>query len=165
MKCRYDLTAQELRERLNYDPETGIFFWRKTTRQGFIGKKAGYIDDRGYIVIVIDAIARKAHRLAVLYMTGNWPKEKVDHRNLNKSDNRWTNLREATASQNQANSRMYVCNMNGAKGITKRSNGRYRVQIRKDYKLNNIGTFDTIEEAKAAHTAAHVDAFGDFSRS
>lgn len=164
MKFRKTLTADELRERLHYDPETGIFRWRKTPRPGFVGKEAGYIDTHGYAIISIDFVAWKAHRLAFLYMTGEWPKETIDHRNMRKSDNRWSNLRDATAAQNQANNPKYSCNTSGAKGVFVRPNGRYRAAIRKNYKLFHIGTFATLAEASAAYAVAHAEAFGEFSQ-
>jgi hypothetical protein len=51
-------------------------------------------------------------------MTGEWPKTQIDHINLDKADNRWCNLREATQSQNFANTRILASNGSGFKGRT-----------------------------------------------
>lgn len=161
-RSRLDLTADYLRLRLHYDPSTGIFTWVKA-RSDNVGNTAGSLNDKGYVVIKIDDRLYKAHRLAVLYMTGEWPEETVDHKNRNKSDNRWENLREATQAQNSANQCMHARNKNGAKGVSKCSNGKYRVVIRVNYRLISVGTFETLVEAKTAHAKAHAAAFGEFS--
>jgi hypothetical protein len=76
---------------------------------------AGKINSKGYRLIGVDGRWHKAHRLAWLYMTGSWPREQIDHINLIKNDNRFENLREATQTQNHANTR---ARRRGLKGIT-----------------------------------------------
>ena len=91
------ITAERLRSILFYDPNTGFFIRRDT------GASAGSKNDRGYIRITIDGRSYRAHRLAYLYMAGKLPDADVDHKNRDRSDNRWSNLRQADGSQNQAN--------------------------------------------------------------
>lgn len=113
-----NLTAQRLRELLNYDPETGHFKWRVTRVGCGAGKIAGCVDKgTGYIVIKIDRQLHRAHRLAFLWMVGNWPADTIDHRNLQRSDNRWVNLREATMKQNQENLPLDPRNKSGHRGV------------------------------------------------
>jgi citrate synthase len=91
-----DLTAEELRRVLHYDPDTGIFTWKVTlSNRNPAGKKAGCIDHYGYIMMSIHGKRYKAHRLAWLYMTGAWPTNQIDHKFNNRSDNRFSELREA----------------------------------------------------------------------
>ena len=97
------LTGSRLEQLLNDDQETGIFTWRGGHKKVRAGMIAGTPDKDGYICIKIDQIMYKAHRLAWLWMTGDWPTEEVDHKDLDKSNNRFGNLREATHSQNNIN--------------------------------------------------------------
>src|ERR1039457_6646580 len=97
------ITAIELRERLQYDPNTGCWIWLKTPRRGYDGRPAGTLDAKGYWVIKIDGQSYKASRLAYLYMTGEWPPEEMDHIDRTSWNDRWTNLRPATRTENNQN--------------------------------------------------------------
>ena len=93
-----------MKEVLSYDPDTGIFVWKKALNDHIIvGSPAGYRND-GYINIGLHGSTFRAHRLAFIYMTGTCPEE-VDHIDMDRSNNRWTNLRAALRSQNNANRR------------------------------------------------------------
>src|ERR1700740_3455440 len=125
------LTAKRLRELLDYDPATGMFTWliNRQGRGARKGGEAGTINGDGYRQITIDQVIYPCARLAVLWMTGSWPKRLVDHRNLIKSDDRWRNLRQATHSQNGANS---ADRPSGVvfKGVTRdRARGKYAARI------------------------------------
>ncbi len=89
-----------VRSLLNYDPETGLFVWLSGHRAN---KPAGCKQGKGYVHICIDQKLYKAHRLAFLYMTGNWPTHHVDHINRIKDDNRWENLRDVPQRINLEN--------------------------------------------------------------
>jgi len=96
------LTQERLKELVHYDPETGVFT-ALVARGGKIS--AGDIlgsDCNGYIVICINYRKFYIHRLAWLYMTGEWPFE-IDHDNNDKSDNRWSNLFNRPHKQNARN--------------------------------------------------------------
>lgn len=150
------LTASRLRGFLQYDPDTGAFTWMRNVS---IGKKAG--DAAGgmtaerYIAISFENRTYKAHRLAWLYMTGDWPVGDIDHINGVRSDNRWRNLRDVPRSINVQNQRRaQVHNRAGLLGVQKRSPGRYRARIIKGGCAHDLGTFDTPEKAHAAYLAA-----------
>lgn len=100
-----ELAHSRLIEVLSYDKSTGIFTWVNPplTKPYLAGKPAGAIDANGYRVIRIDGVQFAARRLAWFYTTGEWPKGQVDHENRDRDDNRWKNLRDLTASQNQHN--------------------------------------------------------------
>jgi HNH endonuclease len=100
-----ELTAARLRELLDYDPITGAFTWRSPRQSGY---RRIFIDGRLYA----------ASRLAWLWMTGSWPKGQIDHANLKKDDDRWTNLREASQSAQSANRGRLRKNKVGLKGVT-----------------------------------------------
>jgi len=97
----HGLTTERLRELLHYDPETGEFHKISGGRPGPIGS----LDPAGYRQIAVDGVLYKAHRLAVLYMTGEMPISAlpVDHINRKRDDNRWCNLLVCTAVENSAN--------------------------------------------------------------
>jgi len=159
------ITAEYLRSILDYEPETGLFRW-KTVRNGRakVGQIAGSVNPgHGYVIIEIDGKPRRAHRLAVLWMTGEWPERDVDHENLTRHDNRWSNLRPATEQENGANRRALKNNACGVKGVY-RVGRRWRASIRVDYKLINLGTFSKKEEAGEAYAAAAMLYFREFAR-
>ena len=109
-----------LKELVDYDSETGIFTWkpRKWAYGAKAGTEAGWRDWKGYVIITLDRVNYRAHRLAWLYMTGEWPSQDVDHKDRNKANNRWINLREATRSQNMGNQSLRDCNTSGVKGVS-----------------------------------------------
>lgn len=151
------LTAERLRELLHYDPDTGDWTW-KVSRSGRVapGQRAGSVSD-GYLKIFVEGKRYGAHRLAVLYMMGKWPKNRVDHRDGDTFNGRWKNLREATHSQNIANSKLRKDNSSGSKGVLRTANGRYQARI-------ILGTFDTLTEAAKAYQRAAITVFGEFAR-
>ncbi|EMK2710698.1 HNH endonuclease, partial [Pseudomonas aeruginosa] len=98
------LTQERLKELLSYDAATGEFTWmaRKGSR-ALPGAAAGSNDGQGYVRIAIDGCRYRAHRLAWLYCYGKWPAAQVDHLNHRRDDNRLSNLREVSHSENQRN--------------------------------------------------------------
>lgn len=152
--CNSTLTAERLREVLHYDPETGVFTNRKN-RQGTAraGQKAGSVDKEGYLVIRVDYKHHKAHRLAWLYVYGEWPSLQIDHWDLDKSNNRIRNLRDVTGSTNMQNMVEARCdNKLGVRGVTPSGN-KFRANIGFRGKMLHIGSYDTVEEASAAYKA------------
>ena len=163
---REPVTQARLKELLHYDPETGVFTWL-VTRNNFVraGRVAGVPNSSGHIQIMIDGRAYFAHRLAFLYVTGEWPRHHVDHINCEEADNRWLNLREATGTQNNANARRRTDNSTGYKGVSWYKDGRcYRAYIRKAGHLHYLGSFSEPQEAHAAYVRAADRMFGDFAR-
>jgi HNH endonuclease len=112
------ITQEELKKVLHYNPKTGVFIWRaKRSRSVSIGDQAGHFRrGKGHVNIVINRRSYKAHRLAHLYMTGEWPEE-LDHIDGDPHNNRWENLRLCTRSQNSMNRRLGPTNTSGIKGV------------------------------------------------
>jgi phosphotransferase system IIB component len=96
-------------------------------------------------------------------VTGKWPPAQVDHKNLDRSDNRWTNLRLASNQQNQANQNAQKNNLLGIKGVS-RVGSKYKSQITHKKRNYYLGMFQTPEEAIAAYKAAAETLFGEFAR-
>lgn len=153
-----DISTDRLRELLSYDPETGIFRWLRK-RRGLVceGDIAGGFVRGGYLRIQVDGHGYSAHRLAWFYMTGEWPKGDIDHRNGGRADNRWGNLRDLPARLNRQNlraatSRNKSC---GLLGVSWHPRPRpWRASIRVDGKKLHLGYFHTKEEAYATYLSA-----------
>jgi len=164
VKRRPRLTRARLRELLHYDPETGEFRWRKR-RGGKIrpGDVAGTVPIDRYRKIAIDGRQYRAHRLAWFYRTGEWCPQVVDHRDGDPSNNRWSNLRRATWSQNNANRRPQRNKTCALKGVSRARRG-FRATIHKNGQLHYLGTFRTPQEAHAAYAKAAPKLHGEFAR-
>lgn len=161
------LTAERLREVLRYCPDTGLFYWiKKTSKKTIIGSKAGCHEKRyGYILIGIDGVIYGAHRLAWLYVHGEWPVDELDHANGCGADNRWQNLRAATHRQNLKNIKRPIHNTSGFKGVhLHRETGKWRARIVADGKHKSLGLHSTLEGAHAAYCAAARALHGEFAR-
>lgn len=160
------VTQKRLKQLLSYDPKTGLFT-RLVGRRGpnaRAGDVAGCDNGQGYIRIYVDGKPYKGHRLAWLYMTGEWVPE-VDHENTDRSDNRWDNLREATRAQNRTNCGPYKNCTSGLKGVSfyKRT-GKWKAQIQSGGKKVGLGYFVTKEAAHAAYVSAAHELHGEFAR-
>jgi len=158
------LTAARLRELLHYDPETGIFTWKVSTKKIRAGQTAGSKNREGYINIQIQGCKWKAHRLALLYVTGYMPAMQVDHINGNPMDNRLCNLREASHTENRRNAGVQRNNKSGFKGVCwSKQNKGWHAQISIDGKRTSLGYFSTPESAHEAYKIAAKRLHGEFA--
>lgn len=155
-KRRNDLPASYVREILSYDAETGVFTWRKPTNTATrIGDVAGGTHPDGYRVISIGGLKYSEHRLAYLWMTGEWPSDDVDHVDGNRANNAWDNLRACTCAENAQNLARPRTNSSGAIGVTwNKSCKKWQSSIRRLGKSHYLGLFDTVEEAAQAYLSA-----------
>lgn len=160
------LTAERLRELLDYDPETGIFTWRKTlSNRAVAGKVAGSPNGKGYIRITLDRRRYVAHRLAHLWMTGAFPVYDLDHENTIRSDNKWKNLRHATRAQNIANAKTFCTSRSGVKGVFWSGRDQnWRATICINGRNKHLGSFDDIGLAAEFRRLAADMVFGEFAR-
>jgi hypothetical protein len=164
VRRRPRLSHARLYELLDYDSETGEFRWVKRVNRSIqVDDIAGTVLN-GYRKITIQGRDYAAHQLAWLYMTGKWCSALVDHRDGDRSNNRWDNLRRATPSQNSANRRRHRNNKCGFKGVTRAVSGRWCASIHKNGRSRHLGTFSTPEEAHAAYMAAARRLFGEYAR-
>lgn len=147
---------------LRYDPENG--FWVRLRDGGGrrAGEIAGHLRKDGYRRIGFEGNEYLEHRLAIFCMTSAWPRNEVDHRNLNRADNRWANLREATHSQNRTNTR--PTSSSGFKGVTWHRDGKWQAQLGLGKTNIYLGLFDSKEAAHAAYRTAASRLFGEFAR-
>ena len=163
MPIKFDtaISRGRLAQVLSYDPDCGEFRWRVTLgSKAPAGNIAGSIGHYGYRTIRIDRRDYRAARLAWLYVTGRWPTKLVDHIDGNRSNDRWANLREATDSENQANSKRRT-DQPYHKGVSfHKAAGKWSAKIQGKH----IGLFETPEKAAAAYRQAAIVAYGHFAR-
>ena len=157
-------TDQIVRKSLKYDPLTGNVVWKKNkqNRWGEYGHRvesiAGNIRSHGYraISISVDGKNREiyAHRIGWFLSYGEWPNQ-IDHINGNKNDNRLENLRECVHAENMQNTKTYITNKSGFKGVYFSKKAKKWVsQITYNYKSIYLGLFDTAEEAHEEYLRA-----------
>jgi len=154
------ITLDRLKELLIYDPETGIFRWKKARRGCLANSIAGSATDQDYWHLMLDGKNYKAHRLAWLYMTGEWPVADTDHIDGCRSNNKFKNLRQASRAQNNVNS-IATWAASGFRGVYFQKNTKkWRVKAGD----RHVGYFDTREEGREAYLAAIKERYGEFAR-
>ena len=149
-----------LKERLSYDPATGVFTWNRYENRTnawnarFAGKEAGnvYCRKDGYRTaqIGIDYKLYLTARLVWLYVTGGWPSKDLDHIDHDSTNNRFANLREVTDAENMQNKPKYRCNKSGTTGVFwHERDQRWLAYIRAGGKKIHGGYFKDIADAIA----------------
>ena len=165
------LSQMRLRSLLDYDAETGRFIWMERPEKTrydrawnakHASKPAGGIDFRGYHVIRVDRVLYGAHRLAWLYVTGEFPGE-IDHINRDRADNRFSNLRACSHAENTRNTTLRKDNAAGLKGVHRHYDGRWRASIAHSGRRHHLGVYATPDEAHKAYCAAALSLHGLFA--
>lgn len=159
-------TYERLKQLLDYTPATGLFTWKvRTSNRIKVGDVAGVLEQCGYISISIDRNKYKAHILARFYMTGFWPQNKTDHVDLCRSNNVWTNLREASNSQNGQNKGKLKNNTSGFKGVSwSKVGNKWAAELRVNGKRVFSGYFHDPRKAHEAYCDAALKFHGKFAR-
>lgn len=158
------ITQEELREQLHYDPETGVLTWAIRKHKVKLGAVAGRTTPKGYIEVRLNLVIYQAHRLAWLYMYGDWPDGFIDHINRDPGDNRIANLRVVSRQQNARNVPVSIRSSTGIKGVGHhKQSGKYRAKIWAGGKQLWLGHFDTVEAAAAAYKQAAIFHHGEFA--
>ena len=154
------MNQEDLKSILHYDPITGLFRWRHGGRS-HAGKRlpwavAGSPHNCGYIVIGINRKIYLAHRLAWLYMHGQFPSKVIDHKNGNRNDNRIENLRDVSHQVNCQNKRIAGAkNTSGYLGVSwRKDRNMWRASINIDGRMKALGHYKTAEEAHEAFLKA-----------
>jgi hypothetical protein len=148
------LTAEKVRQMLDYNPETGALHWKIGGGNRVIGKAAGTPHSKGYVAIGLCGKYHKAHRLVWLHVTGKWPSGELDHINFCRNDNRIENLRVVTRAENTGHrAGPRKGNKTGFLGVS-RSGSRFIARATVNGEEQYLGTFPTPETAHAAYRQA-----------
>lgn len=157
------LTAERVREVLDYNQETGELRWRISKKGIVAGKAPGYENSAGYRVVCIEGRRYRAHRLAWLYMQGEWPVNEIDHINGVRNDNRAANLRDVSGHVNQQNRRQaqrpavpspFNTGLLGTHFDRERQVFVAQIQNPVTRKQKNLGRYATAAEAHQAYLEA-----------
>lgn len=164
------ITPEYAREVLAYDPETGTFTWKprpkanKSWNTQHSGKKAGTTGSWGYVYIQMGKRNHVgAQILAWMIMTGEHPKHVLDHRDGDRGNNRWGNIREAPDGANSINKAMQRNNTSGFVGVHfNAQNGKWRATVNRGKVRHDAGFFDSAEAAAKARTELAIKIHGEF---
>jgi HNH endonuclease len=156
------MPVEALRALLRYDPATGSLWWLQSTHGRRMHQPAGVSPDGGYASLMLDGRRYQVHVLIWCIVTGEWRPGGVDHEDLDKGNNRWSNLRPATQSQNSRNVKCRA--MSGFKGVYPTPNGKWTARIKVEGKIINYPSRITPEEAWQDYCAAARKHFGEFAR-
>lgn len=160
------ISFREANDILSYDPDTGVFRWKVALAHKIkVGQVAGFVRGNGYLHINVRNVRYAGSHLAWLFMTGEWPRHEIDHRDLNRSNNRWFNLRAVTHQQNCRNRIGWFKRGKSLKGAytCKNISVPWRSMITVNKKCVWLGNFRTEQEAHEAYVAAATKYFGEFA--
>lgn len=157
MSALATLTADQVRDLLDYDPATGNLAWRKTGKGRRLDRIAGSPDRHGYLQTRVNGRMYFNHRLAWLHVHGTWPQYVIDHINGNPADNRIENLRDVPRKTNQENQRKAAASnkTTGLLGASlHRKTGKFVAAIQTNRRTHYLGLYQTPEQAHAAYVTA-----------
>jgi len=150
------LTFQDAIKHFNYNYETGVLKWLVPTAYRVnIGDEAGCINSRGHLQTMINGRFYQVHRIVWLICTGEFPKNNIDHIDKNKLNNKFSNLRDVTQSENCKNQSIRSDNKSGTVGIDKIKSG-WRAQIQVNKTKINLGLFKNKQDATLAREQANI---------
>ena len=150
-------------DRFSYDPVSGSIIWTKDLGKARMGSRAEVLVPNGYLMIRISVDGKRkafmAHRVAYFLQTGGWPLGVIDHIDSNKVNNKWTNLRDCTQSQNLARRTMKERDLPRGVAWVGRVNKKnpYIAQIAN----RSLGYFLTPELASKAYEEEFIRVYGE----
>lgn len=159
-KADCTLSQDELKSQLNYCADTGVFTWNVTKNRVSKGDIAGFKTAKGYLSTKIFGKAYRLHRLAWFYVYGKWPNDQIDHVNGIRTDNRISNLRNATPAENAQNRCLATLPNRSSKKLgvsVNKVSGKYQARMVVNGKYFYFGTFDNEEEASSAYNAKKTE--------
>ena len=174
-KMAEDLSPSVIQDLIEYDPDTGLLYWKPRPEAMFPNKRiwrswntryAGKVtaqspNEWGYLDVSILGVKHASHRVAWAIAKGEWPEGQIDHKNRNASDNRLSNLRIASATVNARNKGDYKNNKSGYRGVTwHKSSGKWMAQIKMHKRNIHLGLFSDPEEAGKAYEIAAERLYG-----
>lgn len=161
---RHDTKVDDILETFSYDPESGDIVWKKKGHRKTPGQLAGSNNKADYRRLRVKGAMVLAHRAAWVLMTGEWPSQDIDHIDGDPHNNAWSNLRQATASQNCFNQRVRRKHSTGHKGVYRQPSGKWSASICGNGRQIYLGTFALKEDAIIARQNAAIRLHGEFAR-
>jgi len=160
-----ELTQEHLQDIIYYDKESGLCYWLKRLANRInIGDIVGSVHCRGYIETNIYGKRYLLHHLIWFYVTGEWPKNQIDHENRIRKDNHWLNLRIANQNKNEYNKGKRKNNTSGFIGVHLRNDtNKYAAQICEDNHTVSLGSFPCPTLAAIAYDKAVLQRNKDFA--
>ena len=177
-----ELTQEIVKEFLHYDPESGELTWKERSPYWFseekyrkawntkhAGKCADYIHTNGvgYTVCTVGIFHKnyRSHRVIWLYVTGEWPEKCIDHIDRDATNNRWSNLRQVTRSQNSRNMSMMASNTSGVTGVSwNKGISRWVAEVWLNGKKQYLGCFKECDLDLATKKVLEFRAENGFSK-
>lgn len=157
------ITQKELKLKFTYDPETGVFIRKCKTLNGKLAGEIVGSYKKDYVIIRLNKKNYYAHRLAWLYVYGEFPKNTIDHINRVKHDNRICNLRLANFTEQQFNQQLYKNNKSGYKGVFfVEKMKKYRAMATFNNKKTHLGYFTQAVDAYNAYKDYALRNHGNF---
>lgn len=155
-KMREMSDADLARHLLSYNPNTGVFRWKRSYgNRAQKGARAGCRSVIGYWFIGFRGKTVLAHRLAWLHVYGYWPPAQIDHINHDRADNRISNLRLATNQSNHTNLPMRRTNTSGFTGVSfYRALQKWQAKICINSKQIHLGFYEEKDDAITARKEA-----------
>jgi hypothetical protein len=155
------ITQELIRETFDY--QDGKLIWKKSKKSAVLGKVAGAVCGNGYVNVTLDGKTYKAHRLIYILHHGHVP-EMIDHIDRDKTNNRIENLRPATVSQNVCNREAPANSTSGIKGVRfHKRDKKWLAYTKISGKQKHVGTFESMDAAAIAATAARKELHGEYA--
>lgn len=143
------LSQRAVIETFNYDLETGIFRWKDSPSSKVpAGSVAGTLREEGFMVIGYKKKQYRVDKLAWLYVHGDYPTQRLVHKNGDLKDNRISNLSLNVEDSDTMEEVVSFSIMTTAKGGVSK---KWFANAKLHGKLINIGVYDTKSEAKLAY--------------
>jgi hypothetical protein len=158
-----NITQEQIKSLLDYNEEAGVFYWKVSAANNSIkvGSVAGSLKKNGYIGIGIENKEYYAHRLAWLYVYGEFPSCQIDHINRVRSDNRLVNMRIVSNKINAQNQGLRQGSLSGFRGVNWYKKGRkWQARIHHNNKTMHVGYYDNLADAKLAREIAEIFCWG-----
>lgn len=163
-------SVEYLRECFDYCHETGVLTWKERPREHFekdaghrifnsksAGKQAGSRQPKGYVFVHLGVWALPAHRIIWAMHYGSWPADQIDHINMDKADNRISNLKEATNLENRHRTAIFRSNTSGFLGVSwHKASRKWVARLMIGGRSVSLGYFKQLEAAAEARKLADM---------
>jgi hypothetical protein len=153
------ISQKKVKDLFFYSKELGRLFWKKSPCNAVrAGAEAGTLcKASGYRFIFIAGKRYSSHRIMWLFLKGKFPKGQIDHIDGNKINNKISNLRDVTATENQKNQARYKNNSSGFAGVSWLPlANKWQTYISHNRKRKSLGNFEHLSDAVRCRLSAEI---------